>query len=98
MIRSLSHINFLTIVLVLIGFALASVHHHDGIIHSGEIIVEIGDPECSMCDGIVKIDSDSISISSPDLYPISTISGGKVLTANLPFERIIKDRAPPSRA
>lgn len=98
MIRFLSHIKFLTIALILIGFALASVHHHDGIMHSGEIIVEIGDPECSMCDGIVKIGSESLTLSSPYFNPISTVPVGMVMTVNLPFERIIKDRAPPSRA
>lgn len=84
--------------MILIGFALASVHHHDITIHSGELIVEIGDPECSMCDGTVQIDNATISVSSPDFYPISTVIDGKVLNANLPFERVIKDRAPPSRA
>lgn len=98
MYKSFSHIKFFTFVVILTGLALASVHHHDGIIHSSEIIVEIGDPECSMCDGTVKIDNVHISITSPDLSPISVVSEGVVMTANLSFERILQDRAPPSCA
>lgn len=96
--RFFSHIKFLTFIALLTGFALASVHHHDGTIHSAELIIEFADFECSMCDGTVKIDHVTLSISSLDLIPISTVSDGMVLTAKLPFERLIKDRAPPSRA
>ncbi len=98
MIRSLSHIKLLTVVAILIGLALASVHHDDLTIHTGEIIVEIGDLDCSMCDGTVKIDNEIVTLSSPELHLLSDVSDGIVLTAFLPFERIIKDRAPPSRA
>lgn len=97
MIRSLTHIKFITVVAILIGFALASVHHDDLTIHTGEIIVEIGNPDCSMCDGTVKIENDFVTLSSPDLILISEVSDGMVKTPYLPFERIIKDRAPPSR-
>lgn len=98
MLRSLSHIKLLTVVAILFGFAFASVHHDDITIHTGELIVDIGDPDCSMCDATVKIDNEIVTLSSPELYHISDVSLGIVVTVFLPFERIIKDRAPPSRA
>tara|TARA_R100001143_G_scaffold63581_1_gene72415 strand:+ start:22210 stop:22506 length:297 start_codon:yes stop_codon:yes gene_type:complete len=98
MLRSLSHIKLLTVAAILIGFALATVHHDDVTIQTGELIVEIGNPDCSMCDGTVKIDNDVLTLSSPELFLISEVSDRMVNTPYLPFARIIKDRAPPSRA
>jgi|GEM_PF-1913956 len=97
MIRSFSHIKTLTFVTILIGFALAAVHKHDLTIHTGEVIVEIGDPECTMCDGTVKISSDTITLPSFDLKPSSIVSDGTLSPVILPFEKITKERAPPSR-
>lgn len=77
---------------------MASLHHHDIMLDTDEVIVEIMDIDCTMCDGTVKLSSQSLSAATLDFKPTSFISDNLVQAAFLPFEKVTKERAPPSRA
>jgi hypothetical protein len=98
MITSNRYIKFIAFAAVLAGFALASLHQHDGTIVPGELVIEVIDVDCTMCDGTVKIQSQFLSVANLGLMPVSVIIDGTVQAAFLPFEKVTKERAPPSRA
>lgn len=91
------YINLLAVIAILTGFAMATVHHHDIVIHNGDYLIEIGDPGCSMCDATVKINSDHSSAPSVDLQPVSDVVDGILLSVYIPFEKVTRERAPPAR-